>query len=480
MSSQKFEPVIGLEVHVQLKTKTKIFCGCANGFGAPENTQICPVCLGLPGSLPVLNAEALRSAVKAGLALGCTVRPFTKFDRKNYFYPDLPKNFQISQYDLPLAEHGRMAIKGGNVSKEVRIRRVHLEEDAGKLLHPEGSGSSLVDFNRCGAPLLEIVSEPDIFSPEEAYIYLTGLKLLLQYLGVSDCDMEKGTLRCDANISMRPAGTRGLGTKTELKNMNSFKAVRAGLEFEISRQTGALEAGEPLTQETRLWDEESQTTRSMRSKEEAHDYRYFPEPDLPPFTFTAADIEKLRQELPKLLPLEREKQFCADYGLAQKEAALLVGTKYMADFFEEGVRLYKEPKKIAHWLMGPVLAQSNAQGVACDRLALTPASLIELIRLVDDGVISHLVGKDVLVRMLASGKGPAQIVKEKNLAQMSGEEALAAIVDEVLKSNEKTAAEYRQGNTKALMFLVGQVMRSSQGKANPKVAQELLKKRLTL
>jgi len=478
MSVQKYEPVIGLEVHVQLKTATKVFCGCANAFGAPENTQICPVCLGLPGSLPVLNAAALRSAAKAAHALGCTVRHFTKFDRKNYFYPDLPKDFQISQFDLPLAEHGHLVIEGGAVSREVRIKRVHLEEDAGKLLHPEGSASSLVDFNRTGSPLLEIVSEPDLFSPEEAYVYLTGLKLLLQYLGVSDCDMEKGTLRCDANVSMRPAGTKGLGTKTELKNMNSFKAVRAGLEFEIARQTGALEAGVRLVQETRLWDEDGQSTRSMRSKEEAHDYRYFPEPDLPPFTFTEADLEVLRRELPEL-PLERSRRFCSDYGLGPKEAAVLIASKDMADFFEEGAKLFKESKKVANWLMGPVLGQMNARGVSFEELGLQPASLVALIRLVEDGVISNLAGKDVLGHMLDSKKGPAEIVKEKNLAQMSGEEALGGIIEEVLKKNEKTAADYRSGKESALMFLVGQVMRLSKGKANPKVAQELLKKRLT-
>ncbi len=478
MSVQKYEPVIGLEVHVQLKTATKVFCGCANAFGAPENTQTCPVCLGLPGSLPVLNTVTLCSAAKVALALGCTVRSFTKFDRKNYFYPDLPKNFQISQFDLPLAEHGYLVMEEGAVSKKVRIKRVHLEEDAGKLLHPEGSGSSLVDFNRTGSPLLEIVSEPDLQSPEEAYVYLTGLKLLLQYLGVSDCDMEKGSLRCDANVSMRPAGTKGLGTKTELKNMNSFKAVRAGLEFEIARQTQALGTGERLIQETRLWDEDSQSTRSMRSKEEAHDYRYFPEPDLPPFTFSEADQEALRRELPEL-PLERSRRFCSDYGLPRKEAAVLIASKDMADFFEEGARLFKESKKVANWLMGPVLAQINARGVSFEELGLQPATFVELIRLVEDGVISNLAGKDVLGAMLDSKKGPAEIVKEKNLAQMSGEEALGGIIEEVLKKNEKTAADYRSGKESALMFLIGQVMRLSKGKANPKVAQELLKKRLT-
>jgi len=478
MTPAKFEPVIGLEVHVQLKTRTKVFCGCVSGFGGEPNTQICPVCLGLPGSLPVLNAEALRLAAKVGLALGCAVRSFTKFDRKNYFYPDLPKNFQISQYDLPVAEHGRLAIEGEGVSREVRIRRVHLEEDTGKLMHPEKSNASLLDFNRTGSPLLEIVSEPDIFSPEEAYVYLTGLKLLLQYLGVSDCDMEKGTLRCDANVSMRPAGTAGLGTKTELKNMNSFKAVRAGLAFEVARQTDALESGEKLSQETRLWDEESQSTRPMRSKEEAHDYRYFPEPDLPPFTFSEADREALRRELPEL-PLAREKRLCSAYDLTRKEAAVLTASKEMADFFEEGAALFKESKKLANWLLGPVLAQMNARGVSLGALNLSAASLTELVRMVEEGVISNLVGKEVLTQMIDSGRGPAQIVKEKNLAQVSGEEALAAIIDDVLKKNEKSAADYRQGKESALMFLVGQVMRSSKGKANPKVAQELLKKRLT-
>ncbi|MGE5280540.1 MAG: Asp-tRNA(Asn)/Glu-tRNA(Gln) amidotransferase subunit GatB [Deltaproteobacteria bacterium] len=479
MKTAAYEPVIGLEVHVQLKTRTKVFCGCANAFGAAPNTHVCPVCLGLPGSLPVLNAEALRAGAKVGCALGCTARTLTKFDRKNYFYPDLPKNFQISQFDMPIAEHGRLEIdREGDGVRTVRIKRVHLEEDAGKLLHPEGSDASLVDFNRTGAPLLEIVSEPDLFSPEEAYAYLTELKLLLQYVGVSDCDMEKGSLRCDANISLRPAGTQGLGVKTELKNMNSFKAVRAALTFEIARQAQALGAGEALVQETRLWDENAQRTRSMRSKEEAHDYRYFPEPDLPPFTFTPQTLEALRRELPEL-PRARARRFCADFGLARPEAMVLISSREMADFFEEAAGLFADAKKVANWLMGPVLAQMNARRATLADLGFAPAGLVELMRLVEDGVLSHLAGKEVLALMCDTRRGAAEIVKEKDLAQVSGEEALTGIVEDVIRNNAASVADFRAGKEKALMFLVGQVMRLSRGKANPKVVGEILKKRLT-
>jgi len=477
MSKTKFEPVIGLEVHVQLKTRSKMFCGCANGSGARENTHICPICLGLPGALPVPNAQALQSGVRVGLSLGCSVRSLMKFDRKHYFYPDLPKDFQISQFDKPIAENGGLEIEGEGIARTVSIKRVHLEEDAGKLIHQEEGSASFVDYNRTGSPLLEIVTEPDLFSPQEAYAYLTGLKLVLQYLGVSDCDMEKGSLRCDANISLRPSGTTGLGTKTELKNLNSFKAVRAGLEFEIVRQARVLEAGERLIQETRLWDESAQQTRSMRSKEAAHDYRYFPEPDLPPVTLSVADIEALRLGLPEL-PLARTKRFCADHSLNRKEAAVLTASKGMADLFEEAVGLFKGPKKVANWLIGPVLSQLNARGVSLEDLGLKASALVELIRLVEDDVISRLVGKDVLGAVLDSGKGPAAIVKEKDLAQESGADALAGIIEDVIKSNEASVADYHSGKEKALMFLVGQVMRLSQGKANPKVARELLHKRL--
>ncbi|HAJ56902.1 MAG TPA: Asp-tRNA(Asn)/Glu-tRNA(Gln) amidotransferase GatCAB subunit B [Candidatus Omnitrophica bacterium] len=474
----KYEPVIGLEVHVQLKTKTKAFCGCANEFGSKENTNICPVCLGLPGSLPVLNAQVLVGAARVALALDCTIRHFIKFDRKNYFYPDLPKNFQISQFDMPLSENGHLDIKVDGISpKRIRIKRVHLEEDAGKLMHPEGSISSLVDFNRAGTPLLEIVTEPDIYSPEEAYAYLSDLKLMLQYLDISDCDMEKGSLRCDANISIRPAGETKLGTKAELKNMNSFKAVKAALEYEIKRQAQSLDAGERIVQETRLWDEKKEVTLPMRSKEEAHDYRYFPEPDLPPFTFTDADIEGMRNSLPEL-PQQRLRRFVENFGLGEKDAAVLIADKELADFFEACVEIYNEPKKISNWISGPVLFNMNSRNSSFGALRLTPGHLTDLICLVEDGTVSNLVGKDILAQMLAAGSAPKDIVREKNLAQVSGADELNEIIEEVIAANKKSVDDYACGKENALMFLVGQVMKRSGGKANPKVARSLLAERL--
>jgi aspartyl-tRNA(Asn)/glutamyl-tRNA(Gln) amidotransferase subunit B len=472
-----YEPVIGLEVHVQLKTATKAFCGCANVFGSKENSNICPVCLGLPGSLPVLNEKALKAALKVALALGCQVRSFTKFDRKNYYYPDLPKNFQISQYDMPFSEHGSLDISLEDGTKHIRIKRVHLEEDAGKLIHPEEGTGSLVDYNRAGTPLLEIVSEPDLHSPDEAYAYLTDLKLILQYLDISDCDMEKGSLRCDANVSLRPAGTTGLGVKSELKNMNSFRAVRLALDYEIKRQEAELRDGRPVVQETRLWNEKKQMTLSMRSKEEAHDYRYFPEPDLPPFVISAADIEEAKAGLPEL-PKEKRGRFVASFGFSDKDAATLTAAKSLADFFEECLKLYDNPKKIAHWLIGPVSFQMNSRGQDIAELRLTPLSLTELIDLVETGKISQLAGKEVLQDMLETGKPAAKIVEEKNLAQVSDAGSLSIVIDEVIAANKKSVDDFKAGKDNAVMFLVGQVMRLSKGKANPKTAKDMLIERL--
>jgi aspartyl-tRNA(Asn)/glutamyl-tRNA(Gln) amidotransferase subunit B len=472
-----YEPVIGLEVHVQLKTATKAFCGCANVFGTRENTNICPVCLGLPGSLPVLNEKALKAAMKVALALGCQVRPFTKFDRKNYYYPDLPKNFQISQYDMPFSEHGSLDIRLEDGARHIRIKRVHLEEDAGKLIHPEEGSESLVDYNRAGTPLLEIVSEPDMHSPDEAYAYLTDLKLILQYLDVSDCDMEKGSLRCDANVSLRPAGTTGLGVKSELKNMNSFRAVRLALEYEIKRQEAELGDGRLVVQETRLWNEKKQMTLPMRSKEEAHDYRYFPEPDLPPFVISAAEIEEAQQGLPEL-PKEKRGRFVASFGFSDKDAATLTATKGLADFFEACLKLYDKPKKIAHWLIGPVSFQMNSRGQDIGGLRLTPASLIELIDLVETGRISQLAAKEVLQEMLESGKPAGKITEEKNLSQVSDAGSLSSVIEEVIAANKKSVDDFRAGKENAVMFLVGQVMRLSKGKANPKTARDMLIERL--
>lgn len=480
LSDMAYEAVIGLEVHVQLKTKTKAFCGCANVFGDQENTNICPVCLGLPGALPVLNAQAIKKSVKAALAMGCRVRSFTKFDRKNYFYPDLPKNFQISQYDMPLSEHGFLDIETPKGTKRVRIKRIHLEEDAGKLIHSESAPFSYVDFNRAGIPLLEIVSEPDLNTPQEAYQYLGDLKLILQYLAISDCDMEKGSLRCDANVSVRQVGETNLGTKAELKNMNSFKAVKAAMEYEILRQTGVLQDGGRIVQETRLWDEKKARTFSMRSKEEAHDYRYFPEPDLPPFQLSEQDLTEIRQTLPEL-PAQRHRRVVEEYQLSGQEATTIISDKNLADFFEACCKIppEPEPKKIVHWLIGPVLFEMNTRNADVLSLGLTPSQLVRLVSRVEDGTISHLTAKDVLSQMLASRKDPDQIIQEKNLAQVSDAGALNAVIEDVIRSNKKSVDDFRAGKSNALMFLVGQVMKLSKGKANPKVAKDLLTERLS-
>ncbi|MFH0878002.1 MAG: Asp-tRNA(Asn)/Glu-tRNA(Gln) amidotransferase subunit GatB [Candidatus Omnitrophota bacterium] len=474
-----YEPVIGLEVHVQLKTKTKAFCGCVNEFGARENTNICPVCLGLPGALPVLNAQAIKSSAKVALALGCTVRTFTKFDRKNYFYPDLPKNFQISQYDMPLSEHGFLDIETPAGVKQIRIKRVHLEEDAGKLIHDEKAPFSYVDFNRAGTPLLEIVTEPDLNTPQEAYLYLTDLKLILQYLGVSDCDMEKGTLRCDANVSVRKSGDKTLGTKAELKNMNSFKAVKGALEYEILRQTRELEGGGRIVQETRLWNEKKAQTFSMRSKEEAHDYRYFPEPDLPPFVFSQDELNRMRQDLPEL-PKQRCKRLVETFGLTAAEAATTTSDKDLADFFEACCKISSDFRKIVHWLIGPVLFEMNSRNADVLSLGLTPAQLVRLVSLVEDNTISQLTAKDVLSQMLDEHKDPDLLIQEKNLAQVSDAGALNSVIEEVVRNNKKSVDDYLAGKENALMFLVGQVMKMSKGKANPKMAKDLLAERLKL
>ena len=471
-----YEAVIGLEVHVQLKTKTKAFCGCVNEFGLKENTNICPVCLGLPGSLPVLNQKAYKMSAKVGLALGCTLRQSVKFDRKNYFYPDLPKNFQISQYDMPFAENGALDISVNGQNKKIRIKRVHLEEDAGKLIHPFGESYSLIDFNRAGTPLLEIVSEPDMHSPDDAYQYLTDIKLILQYLDVSDCDMEKGSLRCDANISLRPEGQAKLGTKAELKNMNSFKAVKAALAYEIKRHEKILDNQKHIAQETRLWDEKKEETFIMRSKEEAHDYRYFPEPDLPLFVFSDAEVEEIRKTIPEL-PKDRLRRFVSTLQISEKDAVVLISSRELADLFEACLNLYNEPKKIANWLIGPVLSHARSN-LSFEALHLTPESLIKVISLVEYGAVSNLAGKSILAGMVETGKSPQDIMREKNLAQVSGSPELELVIDQVIAGNKKSVDDYMAGKENALMFLVGQVMRLSSGKANPKVAKDMMTERL--
>jgi aspartyl-tRNA(Asn)/glutamyl-tRNA(Gln) amidotransferase subunit B len=473
-----YEAIIGLEVHVHLNTKTKAFCGCSTEFGQEPNSQVCPVCLGFPGSLPVLNKIALDYAVKVALALNCKVQEYSKFDRKNYFYPDLPKNYQISQYDLPIAKNGFLDIECNGKNKRIGIRRVHLEEDAGKLIHKEDI--SLVDFNRTGIPLLEIVSEPQINSPQEAYEYLTSLKSIMEYLEVSDCDMEKGSLRCDANVSVRKEDTQELGVKTEVKNMNSFKAVKEALGFEIERQIELLNKGKPIIQETRLWDAKVLKTFSLRTKEEAQDYRYFPEPDLPPFVINQDKIEEIRRTLPEL-PQEKLWRFVRDYGLSKYDAKILVFLKKNADYAEDCIKAYAhtDKKPIVNWLIGPLLSEANSRNCDLTDLKVSTKDLVELVNFVENQQISHLTAKSVLTEMVDTKKSPVAIIQEKNLIQISDADSLNNVVEEVLKENSSSVNDYKTGKSNALMFLVGQVMRKSGGRANPKIVQEILKRRLT-
>ena len=476
--SVKYETVIGLEVHLQLATNTKAFCGCSTKFGSKPNSQVCPVCLGFPGSLPVLNEEAFRFAIKTALALNCRIQELIKFDRKNYYYPDLPKNFQISQYDMPLSYNGFVDIAAADGRrKRIKIKRVHMEEDAGKLIHPKGENYSLVDYNRGGMPLLEIVTEPDMNSPQEAYDYLTKLKSILEYLKVSDCDMEKGSLRCDANISIRPEGEKKLGTKVELKNMNSFKGVKAGLEYEVKRQVSVLEDKGKLIQETRLWDAEKGVTASMRTKEEAEDYRYFPEPDLVPFVVDKNEIEKIRETLPEL-PEAKAGRFQKEFGLSDYDAGVLTSQIDLADYFEECTKLYPDAKAAANWLMGDIMAAVNARNININELGLAPAALVGLLKMVDSGSISGTMAKEVLAEAIETRSNPEDIVKKNGLAQISDKGSIEEIVKNVLQKETKSVNDYKGGKKTALGFLVGQVMKASKGKANPVMVNEILKKSL--
>jgi aspartyl-tRNA(Asn)/glutamyl-tRNA(Gln) amidotransferase subunit B len=471
----EYETVIGLEVHAQLKTRTKAFCGCLTEFGAPANTQACPVCLGFPGSLPVLNEKALEYGMRAALALHCSVQRFSKFDRKNYFYPDLPKNYQISQYGLPLALGGFLEIEIAGAKKRIGIIRAHLEEDAGKLIHEEDN--SLIDYNRAGVPLLEIVSAPEIYSPDEAYEYLASLKAILKYLEVCDCDMEKGSLRCDANVSLRKPGAKELGVKAELKNMNSFKSVRDALNYELKRQKEVLESGGSIRQETLLWDEASGKTQAMRSKEEAMDYRYFPEPDLPPFVLSDQEIETIREGLPEL-PQALKQRFISQYELNSYDAGVLISERPLAEFFEACVGLYPKAKAICNWISGPLSYELNSRNARIESLKLKPEILVRLIKLVDQGVLSNLAAKSLLTEMLNSGRPADELIKEKDLAQVSDTKALDELLDKVITDNPGSVRDYNSGKANALMFLLGKAMRLSKGKANPKIMQEILRRRL--
>jgi aspartyl-tRNA(Asn)/glutamyl-tRNA(Gln) amidotransferase subunit B len=462
----KWETVIGLEVHVQLSTRSKMFCRCENRFGAPPNSLTCPVCLGLPGSLPFPNRAAIESAIRAGLACGCRIAPFTKFDRKNYFYPDLPKGYQISQFDLPICAGGTVEFDLEGERKRVRLVRIHLEEDAGKNIHVEGRPESQVDLNRTGVPLLEIVSEPDIRSPEEAAAYMKMLRLVMIYLGISGCNMEEGSLRCDANVSIRPRRSDRLETRTELKNINSFSFVQSALEHEIARQIALRESGGAIVQETRLYDPDRDETRSMRGKEEAHDYRYFPEPDLPPIRIGAAWLEELGRTVPPL-PLERLDRFVAVRGLPRHDAEVLVSQdRALADFAEECLRLSSSPKAASNWIINDIFSLMNLRKTGVAGLGLPPARLVELVEAVERGDLSKAGGRDVLPRLLGSDRPLKDLVAELGVAQISDDAFIRKEVETVMAEHGAVVEDLRKGKKQALNFLVGQVMKRTKGKAN--------------
>lgn len=469
---------IGLEVHVQLKTKTKIFCGCEVKFGAPANANVCPVCLGLPGALPVFNREAFREGLKAVLALGGAVSDRVQFDRKNYFYPDLPKGYQISQYDHPLGKGGLIEIQTKNGLKKIRLNRLHLEEDAGKLLHDQSPDSSFVDLNRAGTALAEIVSEPDLTSSEEAYAYLTNLKAILKSIGVSDCDMEKGQLRCDANVSVRRKETDPYGKRVEIKNLNSFKGVQAAIDYEVARQSAAVEKGETVVQETRLWDTVRERTQPMRSKEEAHDYRYFPEPDLVPFSVSKEELAAARAGLPEL-PKAKQERFAREFALSEYDAALLTADVEVSAFFESSVKITGDAKTTANWMTGSVFAYLSEKNLSLSETKLTPALLAGTAGLVKKGVVSLQAAKEkIFPDVIEHGADPEKLVEQKGLKQVSDDGALAGWADEAIAANPAVVAEFKGGKDGAVMFLVGQVMKKSQGKANPGKVQEILRKKL--
>ena len=483
----KYEAIIGLETHCQLNTNTKIFSSSSTEFGSPPNTNIDPICMGLPGVLPVLNEKVLEYAVKAGLALNCQIAPYSKFDRKQYFYPDLPKNYQISQYDLPIAQHGWLEIElvdadNNPIRKRIGITRLHMEEDAGKLVHGgsdrlSGSTYSLVDYNRAGVPLVEIVSEPDMRSGQEAAEYAQELRRILRYLGVSDGNMQEGSLRCDVNISVRPVGQKEFGTKVEIKNMNSFNAIQRAIEYEIERQIAAVESGERIIQETRLWEEGSQRTVSMRSKEGSSDYRYFPEPDLAPIEVSQEQLDKWRAELPEL-PAQKRHRYESELGLSAYDARVLTDERSVAEYFEAAVAAGASAKQAANWIMGDIAAYLNSNKLNITELALKPTTLAELIGLIEDNTISGKIAKDILPELLAQGGSAKELVERKGLSQISDRSAIEAIVEQVIAANPKELEQYRNGKTKLLGFFVGQVLKQTGGRADPKLTNQLLAEKL--
>ena len=474
---REYETVIGLEIHAQLQTATKLFCGCLTNFGAPPNTHVCPVCLGLPGALPVLNRKAVDLALRMVLAVGCRVNEKSVFARKNYFYPDLPKGYQISQYDLPLAVDGKLNIKAGDQEKTIRITRIHLEEDAGKLLHEgfeDAANQSGVDYNRSGVPLIEIVSEPDIRSSEEAVAYAQNIKTILEYTEVSGANMEEGNLRCDVNVSVRPIGEQQLGTKVEIKNLNSFRFVARAVEYELQRQVETLEAGDTVIQETRLYDTVSGQTQPMRTKEQAHDYRYFPEPDLPPLRVGSAWVERAHTNLPEL-PEPKKTRFIEQYGIPAYDAGVLTTSRAVADYFEAAAATARNAKAASNWVMSESLRKMNETGVGLDVSPVEPEALGEMIRLIDDGTISGKIGKELFEKMYSTGEQPRALIEKEGLTQITDHSAIAEVARTVLAENVKQVEQYRGGKTKVLGWLVGQVMKATRGKANPNLVGEVLK-----
>ena len=473
------ETVIGLEIHAELKTNTKIFCSCSTEFGAKPNENTCPICLGIPGTLPVLNEEVVNLAIKAGRAVNCTINNYNKMDRKNYFYPDVTKNYQTSQYDLPMCINGRVDFTYEGKEVSVRINRIHIEEDAGKLVHLEDEPVSLIDYNRAGVPLVEIVTEPDLRSPGEAAAFMRELKGILEYAEISDCRMEQGSIRCDANISVRPYGQEEYGTKVEIKNINSFREVQKALEKEEKRQKELYQYGEEykIKQETRRWDAGKGKTIPMRSKEEAHDYRYFPEPDLTPIIIEDEKINELEKSLPEM-PIEKRARFVEDYGLSEKDASIIIGSKALAKFYEDVVNEGANPKTLSNYILGDLLRLLNTNNMEAKDLKISPKNLVELFNMIEEGKISNTIGKDVFKEIFESNRSAKEIIEEKGLTQISCSDEIEKLVDEVLNNNPKSVEDYKAGKTKAIGFLMGQVMKASKGKANPEVAKNIIEEKL--
>ncbi|MFO7871875.1 MAG: Asp-tRNA(Asn)/Glu-tRNA(Gln) amidotransferase subunit GatB [Kiritimatiellia bacterium] len=471
----KYEVTIGLEVHVQLRTKSKMFCACSTEYGAPPNTHVCPVCLGYPGSLPVINEDAIRYTVMTGLMLGSAISDYSKFDRKSYFYPDMPKNYQISQYDAPLCVGGAVEIDMDSGRKSIQITRIHLEEDVGKNIHY--SKWSGVDFNRAGIPLMEIVSEPQISSPEEAFAYLAALKEILVYGGVSECSLEEGNMRCDVNCSVRPLDEPELGVKAEIKNLNTFKGVLNALKYEVERQIETIESGGRIEQETRRWDVDSGVTAAMRTKEYAHDYRYFPEPDLVPVVLDSELVREWGRDIPEL-PRERRERMVSEYGIPDYDAGVLAADRAVADYFEEAARIAGDAKAVSNWVMTEMLRLLSEKNIGITEIPMEPAALAGLVKLTGTGILNTTTAKEVFAELFEKGGDPAEMVKEKGLRQISDSGAIEELVDEAIRRNPKSAEDYRNGKKKALKFLIGQVMRASRGKADPRAVSEILEKSL--